>query len=123
MRKTFAILAAFFLTVVMAPSASAAQYSCNDNGIQCWFYQRNYVDQATYTFVEYPSGYCEENLVFERGGIRSYMNKSNNEGYWYSNTNCTGSRHAMKYYSNDNIGFEARSFRAACISCIAPADH
>lgn len=62
-----------------------------------------------------PNGTCHTLA----GEYRSYINaRSGIEGYLYDGKSCNGSSRAVVSGSlNPNIGFDAGSFRYACVSC------
>lgn len=64
--------------------------------------------------LERPNGTCDKFA----GTYLSYKSVSANyEGYFYSGSNCTGSAKAAPRHSGGNMGFIARSFKHACVSC------
>ena len=68
-----------------------------------------------YTIPNYGNGTCMTGNGYT---ARSYINNSSIEGYFYSNTGCSGlARAVTRGSSSRNIGFTARSFSFACVSC------
>ncbi|MFI0449779.1 peptidase inhibitor family I36 protein [Actinomadura sp. 6N118] len=61
-----------------------------------------------------PHGSCYRFLA---PPYRSFANYDNFEGYFYSNNNCTGSARAVTAGHEGNLGFNAYSFKHACVSC------
>lgn len=115
MRKFLAVLGVFFMfALAPAPAASAAA-QCFSNQ-WCGYRENNFVTEEWATSFVYPNGHC---ITTSLNGARSYDNNSNNEGYLYSGTNCTGTVHAMTHHSDSpNIGFRALSYYSACVSCL-----
>ena len=114
LRKFFAIFGVFFLfALTPAPAASAAAQCFSSQW--CGYRDNNFVTEEWRTSFVYPNGHC---IATSQLGARSYDNKSNNEGYFYSGTDCTGTVHAMTHHSNNaNMGFRAFSYYSACVSC------
>jgi hypothetical protein len=101
-----------FLAATMAGGGTATAAACS-SGIFCIYRQPNYCCSAL-QITPMPSGTCQELA----STYWSYINNRSIEGYFYSTRNCTsGSVKAVTNNSRANIGFGAKSFKHACVSC------
>lgn len=83
----------------------------------CAFLAKDYGEEWNVSILgtDLPDGYC---LDRERPQWRSYKNHSSAEGYFYEGDNCDGRSLPVTHHSeNPDIGFDAHSFKYACVSC------
>ncbi|TDD02062.1 hypothetical protein E1292_24450 [Nonomuraea deserti] len=102
-----------FLAATVSGGGTAAAGAACASGTFCIYRQADYCCTA-FQITPAPSGTCQTLST----SYWSYINKRSIEGYFYSTTNCTaGSVRAVNHGSQANIGFGARSFKHACVSC------
>ncbi|MED7930438.1 peptidase inhibitor family I36 protein [Nonomuraea sp. LP-02] len=101
----------------LAGSPASAAPACG-SGTFCIYKKANY-EGWPFQITRSPSGTCET----LGNPFLSFINNSTIEGYFYSSTSCSGSARAVQSGGRGNIGFSARSFKHACVSCrtVAPA--
>jgi hypothetical protein len=110
-----AAVLAFSISIVAVFFAPSAQATINcSGGENCWFEGANWTGTRTVMPIIIPNGNC---YYWTIGYVRSYAQYGGQEGYFYSNTNCTGSVKATTAGSAGNTGFAARAFKGACVSC------
>jgi hypothetical protein len=117
--KVFAAGAATALLMLGASPSSAAPAAapCNQ-GTYCWWSGAGFSGSGVSYSGDLVSGGCY--LTSHVGSVRSYAHYHRQEGYFYANNNCTGRAHAVRAHSeSSDIGFNAYSFKAACVSCLA----
>jgi hypothetical protein len=110
-------------TVVLPASAANAVVSC-PAGKNCWWEKANFqspgLNFAGGTFV---TGRCYS-IYPQIKYVRSFRHNSSDQGYFYSNRDCTGrSRAVTPNTESPDIGFNAYSIRAACVTCKEGATH
>lgn len=103
--------------VATAASVQTAAAPCAA-GTNCWWAGANF-GGAEKTWQEpRPAGSCASapNAV-----VRSYAFFGGQEGYFYASNNCTGDgRPVLAGSESADLGFDAYSFKSACVSCKAP---
>ncbi|MEE1930122.1 peptidase inhibitor family I36 protein [Streptomyces sp. TRM 70351] len=98
-------------------SAPTAAAPCAQ-GNYCWWSGTDFGGRAVAYNGDLEWGACY--TTAHVGSVRSYAHYHRQEGYFHANGDCTGrSRAVLGFTENRNIGFDARSFRAACVSCRA----
>lgn len=109
------VLAAAPPAAAVAGKRVAAPAPCGA-GLNCWWSNTGYTGhQITWRGQSAP-GSCAATPGHQ---IRSYAFYGGQEGYFYPSTNCTGpSRPALYNTESSDLGFIARSFKAACVSCL-----
>lgn len=137
MRRLGAIIIGFagFLCLITAPAGAAAAQATIINiesGIPvpsdvaacdaesfCWYSGVNYTGLRV-SILEMVHERCYS-MPSSLGVVRSYTHRTTSvlqEGYFYSNGGCTGRSYAVVRGSGSpDIGFNAYTFRAACVSC------
>ncbi|MQA77020.1 MAG: hypothetical protein GEV10_00820 [Streptosporangiales bacterium] len=93
------------------PATESAQAGTCAAGDFCIWRYRNYTGTIG-VIIDQPNGSCPWKL-----DKQSYINNTGIEGYFYSGANCTGRVKPVTHNSRGNIGFVARSFKHACVSC------
>jgi hypothetical protein len=117
-RSTITALSAVAIMSATAPAqagtstAESITAPCS-SGQFCVWVNTGFTGGRT-VMVDRPNGTCYRFLA---PPYRSYADYDNIEGYFYSNNNCTGSARAVTAGSEGNIGFNAYSFKYACVSC------
>ncbi|WP_053849390.1 peptidase inhibitor family I36 protein [Streptomyces sp. NRRL B-24085] len=110
--------AAALLMLGASPSSAAPAAAPCNQGSYCWWSGANFSGSGISYTGDLVSGGCY--LTSHVGSVRSYAHYHRQEGYFYANSNCTGRSHAVRAHSeNPDIGFNAYSFKAACVSCLA----
>lgn len=107
--------------MVLPASAAQAAASC-PAGKNCWWENANFqspgLNFAGGTFV---NGRCYT-IYPQIKYVRSFRHNSSDQGYFYANRDCTGRSRAVTPNSESaDIGFNAYSIRAACVTCKASA--
>ena len=120
-RRAVAAAVALSLSTLSAGSASAAPTegaavaaagTCS-SGRFCTWTQVDYYG-TKYTIPDYGNNVC---MTGGNYSARSYINNSGIQGYFYANSGCTGRARAITRGSSRDIGFTARSFFFACVTC------
>ncbi|MFJ4936781.1 peptidase inhibitor family I36 protein [Streptomyces pseudovenezuelae] len=117
--KVFTVGAAATVLMLGASPSSAAPTAapCNQ-GTFCWWSGVNFSGSGAAYNVDFVTGSCY--LTTHVGSVRSYADYFRQEGYFYANGNCTGRAYPVRAHTESpDIGFNAYSFKAACVSCLA----
>ncbi|WP_221358054.1 peptidase inhibitor family I36 protein [Streptomyces beigongshangae] len=110
--------AAALLMLSASPSSAAPTAAPCNQGTYCWWSGAGFSGSGISYTNDLTSGGCY--LTTHVGSVRSYAHYHRQEGYFYANNNCTGRAHAVRAHTeNPDIGFNAYSFKAACVSCLA----
>lgn len=123
MRRTLPLLSVVLgLVMAAAPTADAvakpvqAKAACA-SGSNCWWRDANFSGGGVSWRHTSAPGCYPVGPVGAR--VRSYSFFGGQEGYFYPSTNCTGSGRPVLYNSESaDLGFDAYSFRSACVSCL-----
>ncbi|MGI5192137.1 peptidase inhibitor family I36 protein [Streptomyces sp. CA-288835] len=110
--------AAALLMLGASPSSAAPTAAPCSQGTYCWWSGANFGGNGISYTGDLVTGTCY--LTTNVGSVRSYAHYHRQEGYFYANSNCTGRSHAVRARTESrDIGFNAYSFKAACVSCLA----
>jgi hypothetical protein len=122
MRKRLMMTACFAALLVIPQAVSAAPAGpaaapCGA-GWNCWWAGTNFTGPESSRQDLRPPGSCAS----APGSIvRSYAFYGGQEGYFFQSNNCTGpSRAVVANSESADLGFDAYSFKSACVSCKSP---
>ncbi|WP_163505348.1 peptidase inhibitor family I36 protein [Fodinicola acaciae] len=109
-----AVVSAALLTIPQTAVARPAAAPCAAQ-TNCWWSLAGFTGQSATWQAPRPPGSCASapNAV-----VRSYAFYGGQEGYFYRSNNCTGeSRAVLANSESADLGFDAYSFKSACVSC------
>jgi hypothetical protein len=83
--------------------------------MNCWWSNANFAGPSSTWPTPRPAGSCSAALG---AVVRSYAFYAGQEGYFYKSGDCTGeSRTVLANTESADLGFDAYSFKSACVSC------
>jgi len=95
-----------------APSKVAAAGTCGTTQFCTWSLKDFY--GTKYAIPDHGNGVCMTGNNYQ---ARSYINNTGIQGYFYANAGCSGRSRGISKGRNADIGFTARSFLFACVTC------